>query len=160
MPNPLYTYILNMYYLVWFYGISTLVGYLMPNPVHTYILNMYMICKHFLHNILKWTWALFKWFQVFLYNRNNLTLVICLHTVCSTWPIDRTLSGATIPGQSGPVSNGNERVLHIPQTSKAGTSLSDGLMSYSEHSLDWSILPPPQWCSQPTELSAVILINP
>ena len=27
--------------LVWFYDISTIVGYLMPNPVYTYILNMY-----------------------------------------------------------------------------------------------------------------------
>ena len=27
--------------LVWFYGISTIVGYLMPNPVYTYILNIY-----------------------------------------------------------------------------------------------------------------------
>ena len=26
------------------------------------------------------------------------------------------LSGATIPGQSGPGSNGNKRVLHIPQS--------------------------------------------
>ena len=43
MPNPLYTYILNIYDLVWsgFYGISTLVGYLMPNPIHTYILDIY-----------------------------------------------------------------------------------------------------------------------
>ena len=40
MPNPLYTYILN----IWFglvYGISTIVGYLMPNPLYTYILNIY-----------------------------------------------------------------------------------------------------------------------
>ena len=29
-----------------FYGISTIVGYLMPNPVDTYILNK--ICKHIL----------------------------------------------------------------------------------------------------------------
>ena len=43
MPNPLYTYILNIYdlRLVWFYGISTIVGYLMPNPLYTYILNIY-----------------------------------------------------------------------------------------------------------------------
>ena len=72
MPNPLHTYILNMYdwfgWVLWhinlsrlfnakssfciyikyiwfgwveFYGISTIVGYLMPNPLHTYILNMY-----------------------------------------------------------------------------------------------------------------------
>ena len=37
--------------LVWlgwvgFYGISTLVSYLMPNPFHTYILNMFS--KHIL----------------------------------------------------------------------------------------------------------------
>ena len=43
MPNPLYTYILNIYDLVFFgfYGISTIVGYLMPNPLYTYILNIY-----------------------------------------------------------------------------------------------------------------------
>ena len=28
---------------VWFYGISTIVGYLIPNAVYTYI--QYMICK-------------------------------------------------------------------------------------------------------------------
>ena len=27
--------------LVWFYGISTLVGYLMLNPVYSYILDIY-----------------------------------------------------------------------------------------------------------------------
>ena len=27
--------------LVWFYGISTIVGYLRPNPPYTYILNIY-----------------------------------------------------------------------------------------------------------------------
>ena len=41
MPNSLYTYVLYMIWVVWFYGISTLVGYSMPNPVHTYILNIY-----------------------------------------------------------------------------------------------------------------------
>ena len=71
MPNPLYTYILNniiwlgwvlwhvnhcrlfnaksslyiyikyiWFGLVGFYGISTIVGYLMPNPLYTYILNI------------------------------------------------------------------------------------------------------------------------
>ena len=35
MPNPLHTYILNLYDLVWFYGISTMVGYLMSNPFYT-----------------------------------------------------------------------------------------------------------------------------
>ena len=36
MPNPLYTYILDIYGLVWFGGISTNVGYLIPNPFYTY----------------------------------------------------------------------------------------------------------------------------
>ena len=39
----LYIYIIYMIWfdLVWFYGISTIVGYLMPNPLYTYILNIY-----------------------------------------------------------------------------------------------------------------------
>ena len=41
MPNTLYTYILNINYLVYFYVISTIVGYLMLNPIYTYILNIY-----------------------------------------------------------------------------------------------------------------------
>ena len=32
-------------------------------------------------------------------------------------PIDKTLSGATTQGQSGPGNDGKERVLHIPQSS-------------------------------------------
>ena len=36
--SSLFIYI---YDLVWFYGISTIVGYLMPNPLYTYILNIY-----------------------------------------------------------------------------------------------------------------------
>ena len=47
----------------------------------------------------------------------------------SIWPIDRTQSGATTPGQSGPGINGNEGVLHIPQSSNiTETSLSDCLV--------------------------------
>ena len=38
--------------LVGFYGISTIIGYLLPNSVYTYISNIYMICKHFIDNIL------------------------------------------------------------------------------------------------------------
>ena len=44
----------------------------------------------------------------------------------SIWPIDRVISGATTPGQSGPGSDANEGVLHIPQSSSIiGTSPSD-----------------------------------
>ena len=57
-----------------------------------------------------------KWFQVLLYNSNNLSSAICLHTF-SIWPIDGTLSCSTTLGQSWPGSNINERVLHIPQIS-------------------------------------------
>ena len=35
----------------------------------------------------------------------------------SIWPIDRTLSGATTLGKSWPGSDGNEGILHIPQSS-------------------------------------------
>ena len=45
--------------------------------------------------------------------------------------MDRALPGTTIPGQSGPGSNGNEGVFHIPQSpiSITGTLLSDRLVS-------------------------------
>ena len=44
----------------------------------------------------------------------------------SIWPIDRTLSYAISPGQGKPGSDGNERVLGIPQSSSiTGASMSD-----------------------------------
>ena len=47
-------------------------------------------------------------------------------------PEIRPLSGATTAGQSGPGSDGNEGVLHIPQSSSTtGTSPSDCLVSYN-----------------------------
>ena len=39
-------------------------------------------------------------------------------------------------GLSEPGSDGNEEVLHIPQSSKIGALPSDGLLSYPGHSLD------------------------
>ena len=40
--SSVYIYIKYIYFsLVGFYGISTIVGYLMPNPLYTYILNTY-----------------------------------------------------------------------------------------------------------------------
>ena len=46
-----------------------------------------MICKHILL-ITEPELFLYsaKWFQVLLCNSHNLTSVICLPTVCSTWP--------------------------------------------------------------------------
>ena len=46
--------------------------------------------------------------------------------------IERILSCATTPGQSGPGSDGNEEELCIPQSS----SITDCLFSYPEHSLE------------------------
>ena len=42
---------------------SIIVGYLMPNPIYTYILNIYDWQTHFVGNIIKWAWAHFfaKW---------------------------------------------------------------------------------------------------
>ena len=52
------------------------------------------------------------------------------------------LSGVTALGQSEPVSNGNEGVLHIPQSSSiTGTSPSDCLMSHLGHLLEWGSYP-------------------
>ena len=51
-------------------------------------------------------------------------------------PFDRTLSDATILDQSGAGSDGNERVLRIPQNSSINeASPSDCLMSYPRNSL-------------------------
>ena len=62
--------------------------------------------------------------------------------------IDRALSGATIPGQSGPGSNGNEGVVCIPQSPGISeTSSSDCLVSYLGHSLGGD-LTPLQRCSR------------
>ena len=49
----------------------------------------------------------------------------------SSWPIDRTLSRATTPYQSGPGNDVNERVLRFPQSSSiTGATPLDCLMSY------------------------------
>ena len=59
-------------------------------------------------------------------------------------PIDRTLSDATTWDQSGPGSNGNKGVLHIPQISKTGASQLNDLMSFPERSLVVGSLTPMQ----------------
>ena len=54
----------------------------------------------------------------------------------SIWPIDRTLSGATTPEQSGPRRDGNNEVLRIPQSSNmSGASPSGCFVSFAGHSL-------------------------
>ena len=60
----------------------------------------------------------------------------------SILPIDRNLTGATTPGQSGPGSKGNEGILRIPQCSSiTRTSPADCLLWCPEHSLGrWVLL--------------------
>ena len=56
-------------------------------------------------------------------------------------PIDSTLSCATTLGQSEFGTNGNEEVLHIPQSSSiTGTSLSDCFM-YIQDTRGWGSYP-------------------
>ena len=100
-----------------------------------------MICKHFVDiwkhlNEPELFFRIVKWFHVLLYNSHNLISVICLRIVCSIWPIDRTLSGASTSSQNGPRGNGNEDVLHIPQIATS----SDCLISHREHLLGGGIL--------------------
>ena len=63
-----------------------------------------------------------KWFQVFLWNTNNS---ICQSFVCRQLNDPTVLSGTTTPGKSGPGSNVNEEILHIPQSSRTWASPSD-----------------------------------
>ena len=81
----------------------------------------------------------------------------------SIWPIDRTLSDATIPGYSWQYSN--EWVLCIPQSSSITGALTlDCLISYLGHSLGGGGLTPLQRCRQcilqpqPTSLSYSISV--
>ena len=62
-------------------------------------------------------------------------------SISSISPIDKTLSGAASPGQSGPGSDGSEGVLIIPQMFKTGASPSDCLMSYPGHSWEGAYFP-------------------
>ena len=73
---------LVLFYLVWFYGISTIAA--MPNPVYTYILNIYKFCQQFLsvtylNEPERICFHSLKWFQVLLHNNHNLMSIIVLH---------------------------------------------------------------------------------
>ena len=80
---------------------------------------------------------------IFVYSQVNIKTVLSQAIQFSIttqfsfiWLVDRTLSGATTPGQSRPGSNGNEGVLCIPQSSSiTGTSPSDCVVPYPGHSL-------------------------
>ena len=48
---------------------------------------------------------------------------------CSIWAIDGTLTDTTTPSQNGPGIKDSESVLHIPQSSGTGASLSNAIAS-------------------------------
>ena len=88
--------------------------------------------KYFSFEEFRLTWVQFQCQKQFHCKQFNLAVQVRSLNA----NIDRTLSGATTPGQSGPGSDGNEGVLRIRQSSSInGTSPSDCLVSYPEHSL-------------------------
>ena len=68
--------VLVWFVLIWFYNISTIVGYLTPNPIYVYILNM--ISKHISQitflNDPELIFHSVKWFILFISNTN-----ICIY---------------------------------------------------------------------------------
>ena len=149
-----------------FDGISTIVGYLMTNlflyiqtvlfqAIQFSISTQVKCQKHFYFKQFSSVNKV-KCFQVllcitnysikhqsFIFTQFNVKTVLfqTIQFIISTqfssiYPINRTLSGATTPGQSGPGSDGNKGVLHIPQSSSiTGASPSDCLVSYPGHPL-------------------------
>ena len=102
------------------------------------------ICIVFVHTLTNIQRVLFQKIQFSISTQFQCQKVVLSQTIrfsvsmqfSSIWPIDRTLSGATTLGQSGPASDGNEGVHCIPQSSSiTGTLPSDYLVSYLGRSL-------------------------
>ena len=64
-------------------------------------------------------------------------MISSLENDISTWLIDEALANTTIVGQSARGSYSNKEVLYIPLSSRTGTLLSVGFVSYLGHSLGW-----------------------
>ena len=97
----------------------------------------------------KWKYTVYL-SKIFLFQAIQFSQTVPIQTIhfnirmqfSSIKPIDKTLLGATIPGQSVPGSNGNEGVLRIPQNSSiTGASPSDCFVLYSGHSLGGALKP-------------------
>ena len=83
-------------------------------------------------------WRLFNAKSIFIHINSSISKQFSL-VRSSIWSINRTLSAACTPGQSGPGSDGSKGVLCIPQNSSiTGASPSDCLVSYLGHSLEES----------------------
>ena len=115
--------------LVWFYGTSTIIGYLTPNP--------FLYIKTVLFQTIQFSISTVSMSKTVLFQAIQFTISLQFSSI---WPTDRTLSGANTQGQSRSGSNVNERVIYIPQSSRiTGTSPWDCLVSYPGHSLGWGL---------------------
>ena len=115
-------------FLVWFYAISTIVGYLMPNQFLSKQTVLFQTIQ-------------FDISTVSIYTKLNIktvlfqTIQFCRGTPFSSiWNIDRSPSSATTPSPSEPESDVNEGLLCIPKSSSiTGASLSDYFVPYPGH---------------------------
>ena len=90
-----------------------------------------------------WWWIQTIQFSIiFVYTQLNVKTVL-FQTIqfSSIWLIDRSLSGATTPGQSGPGSIGYEGVLHTPQKLQHYRSLTIRLFNVISRTLVGGVLP-------------------
>ena len=84
----------------------------------------------------------------FYFKQLCLALVRSKH-FSSNWPVEKTLLSATTTGKSEPGSDGNERLLRIPQSSSINTtSPSDCLVSYQDTRCWRGVIPQQRssWC--------------
>ena len=137
--------------------------------IHFSISTQFKCQKHFYFKLFSLVNKV-KWFKVLLcITKNSIKHQSFIHTqlnvktvlfqtiqfnvithFSSIWPIDRTLLGATTSSQCGPGSDGNKRVLCVPQHSSiTEASPSDCLVSYPVQSF-WECPPPLQKCCRCT----------
>ena len=124
---PLSLFILVWFGLVWFYGISTIIGYLMLNPFLNALTVLFQTIQVSIQKQFH-----FKQFSLGLHSLNVKTILFkaiqfnISTQFSSIWPIDWTQLGATIQNQSKLGNDDNKGVLRFPQGSRiSGTSLSD-----------------------------------
>ena len=110
------------------------------------------VCKQKTFLVLNWfVWSRTVWLNwiVFYLHSVSMSKTVLFQTIqfsistqfSSIRHIDRNLSGATTPSQSGPGSDGNKGVLRIPQIyCITGASPSDCLVSW-QRTLDIGVLP-------------------
>ena len=126
----------------------------MPSPflyIYSYISNDSVLYKYsFFYTQLNVKMVLFQTIQFSIEKQFHFKwFSLAWVQFSSIWPIDRTLSGATTLGHSGPGSDGIKWVLCIPQSSSiTGVSPSDCSVLYPGHSFVGGLTPQQisSWC--------------